>query len=434
MLGRVGAALGLALAVASCGQDPSSGVPVPGEKVPQVDATLTITVSGHGSVTGPAQSIGCTATCVQRLAAGTAVELVATPAAGMQFAGWSGTCTGTGSCQIVLGSDASVGAAFTSAVSDPCDGLRPTLPAARTAENPAGAPAFECGVAMTDGLGNLYFDTRDRAQSWILSLPLASGYATLGGGMTADRTFTGYAADGTQLFATVVSLRGPSGERANGGYLFTTVTCDDQNETAEFEFRRFDEHGKEARLHAANQPCPAWDAEAVALVDAQDRILVVFGGGGSNFGVAPSHLAARWFDASGQPVTRWFDAGTGSRLQLRPLIGGGAALRAGTQWVAAIASGKAGLAPAPKGFEAGKDPRIVLGGRAYAMVPVVGAAGSLDIVEPGGKSCGTVMNTTADDRVFIGMDGTLINLTGPFPEAGGPPKYCTATYYPQALK
>lgn len=286
---------------------------------------------------------------------------------------------------------------------------------------------------MTDGLGNLYIDNRDPVQSFIFSLPLASGYATLGSGMTPNRSFTGYAADGSQLFTTHVSLRGPHGERANDGYIFTTITCDDQNETAEFEFRSFDEHGTETRAHAANQPCPEWGAESVAIVDSQDRILVVFGGVGSNFGVAPSHLAARWFDVSGQPITPWFDAGMGSGMKLRPLIGGGAVLRVGTQWMATFASGKAGFAPAPAGFEAGKDARIVLGGNAYAMVPI-GGAGSLDIVEPGGKSCGTVMNKTADDRLFIGRDGTLINLTGPIPDSGGTVGYCTATYYPQALK
>ena len=84
------------------------------------------------------------------------------------------------------------------------------------------------------------------------------------------------------------------------------------------------------------------------------------------------------------------------------------------------------------GFEAGKDPRIVLGGKAYAMMPYY-TPGSIDIVEPGGKSCGTVTTTTAADRFFIGRDGTLIDLTGPFPHRGGPNNHCTAAYYPQLL-
>jgi hypothetical protein len=428
-----GGALGLALAVA-CGGPERSGNPNSDNAGRSPNVTLTITVSGQGSVTVPAQSIVCDATCAQRLAAGTAIELVATPAAGMQFTGWRGACTGTGSCLIVLGSDVSVAAQFESVVvADPCDGLRPALPAAQTFINPAGGAGGDiCGTAMTDGLGNLYIDNRDPVPSLIFSLPLASGFATLGRGMTPNRFFVGFAADGTQLFSTTVSLLGPYGERANGGFIFTTLTCDRLTQTGDFEFRHFDDKGVETRVHVANQPCPPGEA-GTALVDTQDRTLIVYSGVGSNFGVPPSHLAARWFDVSGQPLTAWFDAGMGSGIALSPLIGGGAALRTEKGWVATLASGKAGLGPAPAGFEAGKDARIVLGGKAYAMMPFFTPA-SIDIVEPGGKSCGTVTAVTADDRFFIGRDGTLIDLTGPFPHQGGPNNHCTATYYPQVLK
>ncbi|HEY4884402.1 MAG TPA: hypothetical protein VII08_12285 [Myxococcales bacterium] len=431
MRSRLGGALGLALAVA-CGGQERSGNPNSDNTGGSPNVTLTITVSGQGSVTAPAQSIVCDATCAQRLAAGTAVQLVATPAAGMQFTGWSGACTGTGSCLIVLGSNVSVAAQFASVVvADPCDGLRPALPAAKTFINPAGGPGGDiCGTAMTDGLGNLYIDNRDPVPSLIFSLPLASGFATLGRGMTPNRFFAGFAADGTSLFSTTVSLLGPYGERANGGFIFTTLTCDRLTQTGDFEFRHFDDKG-ETRVHVANQPCPP-GVDGRALVDTQDRTLIVYSGVGSNFGVPPSHLAARWFDLSGQPLTAWFDAGMGSSITLRPLIGGGAALGTENGWVATLASGKAGVGPAPAGFEAGKDARIVLGGKAYAMMP--STPGSIDIVEPGGKSCGTVTTTTADDRFFIGRDGTLINLTGPFPHRGGPNNHCTATYYPQVLK
>ena len=120
MWSRLGGAF-LALAVA-CGGQERSGNPNSDNTGGSPNVTLTITVSGQGSVTAPAQSIVCAATCAQRLAVGTAVRFVATPAAGMQFTGWSGACTGTGSCLIVLGSDVSVAAQFASVVvADPFD-------------------------------------------------------------------------------------------------------------------------------------------------------------------------------------------------------------------------------------------------------------------------------------------------------------------------
>lgn len=429
---RLGGALGLALAVACGGQALSQGNPDPGGR----SVTLTITVSGQGSVTATAQSIVCEATCAQPLLAGTAVELVATPAAGVQFNGWSGACSGTGTCRIALGSDASVAAQFAPAfaAADPCDGLRPSLPAAHTFINPAGGAGGDvCGLATTDGLGFIHVDNNDPTRGPIFFVPLASGFADLGAGMTSNRGFVGYSADGTQLFYAVVSLTGPFGEPANGGAIFTTIQCDARTQTAEFEFLRFDDKGAQTRVHLSNEACPPVDGpQAAILVDTKDRTLIVYAAKSGNFGVPESHLAARWFDASGQPLTSWFDAGVGSGIALRPLIGGGAALRTENGWVATLASGNAAVGPAPAGFQAGKEPRIVLGGKAYAMVPE--STGSIDIVEPGGKSCGTVATKTAADRFFIGKDGTLIDLTGPSPQPAGPNNHCTATYYPQVLR
>ena len=60
--------------------------------------------NGTGTVTSSPAGINCGATCNASFLQGTVVTLTATPAAGSLFAGWSGACTGTGSCQFTMSS------------------------------------------------------------------------------------------------------------------------------------------------------------------------------------------------------------------------------------------------------------------------------------------------------------------------------------------
>ena len=71
---------------------------------------LTVSVVGSGTVTG--SGLGCPPTCAASYAAGTRVSLAARPAPGWMFAGWSGACTGSGSCAVTLSSDQTVTARF----------------------------------------------------------------------------------------------------------------------------------------------------------------------------------------------------------------------------------------------------------------------------------------------------------------------------------
>jgi hypothetical protein len=85
-------------------------VPAP----PAAPLTLSITKSGTGSgtVTSNPAGISCGATCSQSVTPGTAITLTATPAAGSSFAGWSGACSGTGSCAVTVNAATSVTATF----------------------------------------------------------------------------------------------------------------------------------------------------------------------------------------------------------------------------------------------------------------------------------------------------------------------------------
>ena len=56
--------------------------------------------------------INCGSTCSHGYLPGTVVTLTATPASGSTFAGWSGACSGTGTCQITMSQAQAVTATF----------------------------------------------------------------------------------------------------------------------------------------------------------------------------------------------------------------------------------------------------------------------------------------------------------------------------------
>jgi sugar lactone lactonase YvrE len=79
---------------------------------PQQTLTVTRAGAGSGAVTSSPAGISCGATCSAAFAAGTSVTLTAAPASGSVFAGWSGACSGTGTCTVDMTSARSVTATF----------------------------------------------------------------------------------------------------------------------------------------------------------------------------------------------------------------------------------------------------------------------------------------------------------------------------------
>ena len=79
--------------------------------------TLTVTKAGSGSgtVTSSPAGISCGSSCSASYASGTNVTLTAAPAAGSTFAGWSGACSGAGSCAVTMSAARSVTATFNAA-------------------------------------------------------------------------------------------------------------------------------------------------------------------------------------------------------------------------------------------------------------------------------------------------------------------------------
>lgn len=81
-----------------------------------VSASPSINVSkvggGSGTVTSSPAGINCDSTCINTPSSRTLVTLTAKPAAGSYFAGWSGVCSGVGSCVVTVTTASYVTARF----------------------------------------------------------------------------------------------------------------------------------------------------------------------------------------------------------------------------------------------------------------------------------------------------------------------------------
>lgn len=77
-----------------------------------VSHLLSVNVSGAGIVGSNPAGIRCGDDCTEQYAAGTVVTLTAKPGRGTSFAGWSGACTGSGTCTVTMDAAKTVTATF----------------------------------------------------------------------------------------------------------------------------------------------------------------------------------------------------------------------------------------------------------------------------------------------------------------------------------
>jgi hypothetical protein len=86
---------------------------------PPINYTLSVSVSGNGTVSSSPSGINCGSVCTMNYSGGTPVLLTATPADGATFNGWGGACTGNGSCLVTMNSLESVTAIFSASAPSP---------------------------------------------------------------------------------------------------------------------------------------------------------------------------------------------------------------------------------------------------------------------------------------------------------------------------
>ncbi|MGI8822026.1 MAG: InlB B-repeat-containing protein, partial [Acidimicrobiia bacterium] len=77
--------------------------------------TVTRAGTGSGTVRSTPAGIKCGTDCTESYASGTSVTLTANVKGGSTFTGWSGACTGTGSCVVSMTAATTVTATFTAA-------------------------------------------------------------------------------------------------------------------------------------------------------------------------------------------------------------------------------------------------------------------------------------------------------------------------------
>ena len=81
---------------------------------PGASAALTVSKNGTGTGSVTGTGITCGSDCTESYASGTSVTLTATAASGSSFTGWSGDCSGSGTCTVTMDQAKNVGATFNS--------------------------------------------------------------------------------------------------------------------------------------------------------------------------------------------------------------------------------------------------------------------------------------------------------------------------------
>src|SRR5437867_4920215 len=122
----------------------SSATTVTATFTPTFVLTVTTTGMGTGTVTSSPTGIDCGATCSASFASGTAVTLTARPAAGSAFTGWSGGCSGTGTCVVMLSAATTMTATFT-----PTFVLSVTTTGTGTGTVTSSLPGISCGMSCS---------------------------------------------------------------------------------------------------------------------------------------------------------------------------------------------------------------------------------------------------------------------------------------------
>ncbi len=113
--GLISASVAVVLTLTGCNASHNIGSSGGGGGTQQFAVSVILAGSGQGTVTSSPAGLNCGNTCSASFDNGTNLTLTAAPATGSTFGGWSGACTGTGTCSISVTAASSVTATFNGA-------------------------------------------------------------------------------------------------------------------------------------------------------------------------------------------------------------------------------------------------------------------------------------------------------------------------------
>ncbi len=116
--------------------------------------SVTTTGTGTGTVTSSPAGIACGSTCQASYNDGQQVTLTAAPTSGSTFSGWSGACSGTGSCIVTMNQARSVTATFTASPTSCGSTVNVSVSATSFTPKTAKAQQGGCVVWNFNGPGN----------------------------------------------------------------------------------------------------------------------------------------------------------------------------------------------------------------------------------------------------------------------------------------
>ena len=249
-----------------------------------VPAYTTLTVAkagvGSGTVTSTPTGINCGTDCTENYNYGTMVTLTPIPDMGSIFTGWSGACTGTGSCTVAMDATKSVTAAF--------DLLQITEGWTARYNGPGNSYDQAAAIAV-DASGNVYVTgySYDSVTSY--------DYATIK-----------YDTNGNELWVAGYNGPGNSYDYAAAiavdatGNVYVTGNSDGGSGTSyDYATIKYDTNGNELWVARYNGPGNSYDQAAAIAVDASGNVYVT--GYSSGSGTADDYATIK-YDTDGNEL------------------------------------------------------------------------------------------------------------------------------------